>query len=161
ENPDTEKSAPKANESNNQNAQKSTMEQNSFNNFKKNLNAEINYDKHKSLTDKGQSFDVNLYTRKSIITPANRLIMNMVFSEELDLIIISLDNMDVMFYNLVSCEHILTRSFGNPLSNDKEISIIPTLALEQEFLYYCDDKKIIIYDLVLNEEIINYQHLLS
>lgn len=127
--------------------------------YLKKLKADINYEKLKALANKGQSFEVNLYTRKNITTSANRSIMNVAFSEELNLIIVNLDNMDLVFYNIVNCDVMQTISFGTPAINDA--LNIPTLTLEQEILFYCDERRMVIYDLVLNEEIISYQHNLS
>jgi len=108
------------------------------------------------LSETQHSFEVDLNNRKSLSTPQNRIIMNYVFSEELSLMIVSLDNMELMFYSLTTCESLQKFSFSNP--SNKETLNIPCLALEQEILFYCDNKRFVMYDLVLNEEKLNYHH---
>lgn len=108
------------------------------------------------LPETEHSFEVDLNNRKSLSTPQNRIIMNFVFSEELGLMIVSLDNMELMFYNLTTCEMLQKLSFSNP--SNKETLNLPCLALEQEILFYCDNKRFVMYDLVLNEEKLNYHH---
>jgi len=132
-----------------------------FDCFKKELKTNIDLAKHRTLTDKGQSFEMKLYTRKNVQINPNRLIINFVFSEELNLLIISLDNMEILFYSLLSCEYIKTLSFTSPAAAlEKDQYSVPSISVEQELLYYCDDRRFVIYDLILDEEVINFPHLL-
>ena len=162
ENIDYEKALQKQEEeSGNKDQKKSpSKSQTAFEKFKQELKNDIDTGKHKNFDDKGQSFEIKLYTRKNIQIAPTRVIMNFVFSEELNLIIISFDNMELIFYNMNTCEPLKTISFGNitSMTLDKENFNIPSISLEQEFLYYCDDRKMIIYDLILNEEILTYYH---
>jgi len=113
--------------------------------------------KDKLLKELGYTFDVSILAKKQIILPSNRFIMKLDFSEEFRILAVAVDNSDVLLYSLVSAELTHTLNFcKNP-----EQTMTPHISIDQEILYYCDEKRIVAYDLSLHEETFHHHHSLN
>jgi len=110
--------------------------------------------KDKLLKELGYTFDVSVIAKKQIILPSNRFIMKLDFSEEFRTLAVAADNSDVLLYSLVSADLTHTLNFcKNP-----ELTATPHISIDQEILYYCDEKRIVAYDLSLHEETFHHHH---
>ena len=120
-------------------------------------NKEASQERETFLKHLGQSFEVNLSAKGQIQLPLNRFLVKMSFTEELKIIAVACDNLDIMLYSLNSGDFIHTIPL-NTMQPDRDILSSPSISIEQEMLYYCDEKRIIMYDLVTNAEILSLNH---
>jgi hypothetical protein len=129
-----------------------------FDNFKKRMEMNRDEERSKFIQKKEQSFEITMQTRGNIQPKGNRHFMKLILCEELNLLIASFDTCEVGIYNLLTLELIDTKNFSNVQPDKDLMNNISTISVDQELLYYWDDKKFVIYDLLLNEEVCNFHH---
>jgi len=112
--------------------------------------------KDKLLRELGYTFDVSVIAKKQIVLPSNRFIMKLDFSEEFRIVAVSTDNSDILIYSLFSGDLIHTLNFCRV--SERDLVMTPHISIDQEILYYCDEKRIIGYDLSTHEEVFHHHH---
>lgn len=103
------------------------------------------------------AIEVNLWTKRLIQPPSNKTIMQYAVSEELQLVALSLDTLEVCVYGLITGDLIATiENFKIQVNSiDTQLFLgVANIYIDQELLYCCDDKKFVIFDLILNQEIV-------
>jgi len=144
------------------NAKKKTarkaIEDNKYHNFKKRMEMNKDEERSKYIQKKEQSFEINMQTKGTIQPKSGRYFMKLALCEELNLLVALFDTCEVGIYNLITLDLIDTKNFSNVQVEKEVVSNISSMAVDQELLYYWDDKKLIIYDLLQNEEVTNFNH---
>lgn len=129
-----------------------------FNNFKKRMEMNKDEERSKFIQKKDQSFEVNMQTRGNIQPKGNRHFMKLALCEELNLLIACFDTCEIGIFNLMTLDQIDLKNFSNVQLEKDLLTNIASISIDQELLYYWDDKRLVIYDLLTNEEVTNFHH---
>jgi len=136
-------------------------EKDSMNNYRERFSSTIDREqlaeKEKQLKEIGCTFEINVIAKRQINIPSNRFIIKLAFSEELRLLIVTTDNSEILLYSLFTGEPLQPLSFCTNL-HEREAIVTPHVTIDQEILYYCDEKRIASYDLSTKEELFNVPH---
>lgn len=127
-----------------------------YKNFQKRISQNYESEKARLLSKMSFPLHLSLFNRRGHIQPAgNRVIMQFCISEELKMLPVSFDTQEVFIYHLFTCEVLQTIDMNKvslTVLESPAYQGLINVAIDQEFLYYCDEKKFTVRDLLTQEE---------
>lgn len=123
-----------------------------YDEFKNKMLSTQEQDKAKLAAKNVFPLEFTLFSKRQIPSLNSKVMMQVSFNDELGILAVSFDNMELAIYNLFSCELLYMIETLKPQQNPSDNFGLVNLTIDQEFLYYCDDRKFYRYDLVTNEE---------
>lgn len=111
-------------------------------------------------TSHAYAVEATIWTKRTINAPNDRTIMQHTFSEDLQLLIMSLDNLEICIFSVISGDLLRTLGYLKiqvPQTDTPMFHGVANIWVDQELLYCCDDKRFIVHDLVLDQEVFSSQ----
>lgn len=127
-----------------------------YKNFQKRVAMNYESEKSRLLSKHYFPLHLSLFARRGHIQPTgNRIIMQFSISEELSMLAMSFETQEIFIYHLFTCDVLHTIDILKvppTISENPSFRGVVNLVIDQEFLYFCDEKRFYVRDLLTHEE---------